>query len=159
MKAKYLFSCLVCAFILLFAAGSALASPIVKSDSNYFDINTGCYILQGNVYIETGSRTITADMAQVNPLSLEVWGNGNITVKQDDILFTGSSVYVCGKNKTASITGGVNLSRSDLSISADSVFYSWETKRAVFKNASVNDRGNAYSADTVNYNMATNEIE
>lgn len=144
---------------LLIMTTTALAKPIIKSDSNYFDINTGRYILEGNVYIETGSRIITAGKAQVSITSLEVWGQGGVTVKQDDILFHGDSVYVYGGNKTASIDGGVSLERGGLSISANSVQYNWGTKIAGFSgNVAVNDHGNAYSADYVEYDMNANKI-
>lgn len=158
-KLKYVVA-LTAAFLSLFMVSAVgMAKPVITSDSSYFDVNTGCYVLNGHVYIETGSRIITADSAQVNITSMEVWGQGNITVKQDEIYFTGSEVYVCGANKTASIGGGVELSRNALDIAADSVFYNWETKRAVFKNAAVTQNGTTYHADTVNYNMITNEIE
>ncbi len=140
-------------------ASPCQAAPVITSDTKYFDVNTGCYVLEGHVYIKTGSRVITADSAQVNVASLEVWGQGNITVVQDDIHFTGQEVYVCGRNKTASISGGVDLVRDGLEISAGQVFYNWSTKWAVFKdNVHVENNGNSYTADTVNYNMATNEI-
>ncbi|MBP2659902.1 MAG: OstA family protein, partial [Firmicutes bacterium] len=87
--------------MLLFTATTLAAKPTITADQQYFDINTGLYVLNGNVYIQVKNRVITADQAKVNMGSLEVWGSGNITVKQDDILFTADSVYVYGAQDRA----------------------------------------------------------
>ena len=55
-------------FLLLFSL-TVSAKPIVKADEQYFDINTGLYILKGNVYIEVKNRIITAGQARVNMAS------------------------------------------------------------------------------------------
>ncbi len=144
---------------LLLMTASALAKPIITSDINYFDTNTGQYVLKGNVYIETGSRIITAGQARVDITSLEVWAQDGVTVQQDTLTFHGQSVYVNGTNKTATIDGGVDLSRDNLSITADSVQYNWSTKIADFNgNVNVNQDGNSYTAPSVRYNMENNEI-
>ena len=145
--------------LLLLIATPVLAKPIITSDTSYFDINTGQYILKGNVYIETGSRIITAGQAKVDIASLEVWGQDGVTVRQDNLTFHGQNVYVAGANKTASITGGVDLSRDTLSITADSVKYNWDTRIAEFKgNVNVNNNGTSYTAEYVSYDMENNKI-
>lgn len=138
---------------------SAFAKPIITSDTNYFDINTGQYVLKGNVYIETGSRVITAGQAKVDLTSMEVWAQDGVTVRQDDLTFHGQNVYVAGADKTATITGGVDLSRDNLSITADSVQYNWSTKIAEFNgNVNVNNNGNSYTSSCVSYDMLNNKI-
>ena len=145
--------------LLLLMTTSALAKPIITSDTNYFDINTGQYVLKGNVYIETGSRVITAGQAKVDITSMEVWAQDGVTVRQDNLTFHGQNVYVAGANKTASITGGVDLSRDTLSITADSVKYNWDTKIAEFNgNVNVSNDGTSYTTDYVSYDMANNKI-
>lgn len=145
--------------LLLLLPASVFAKPIISSDSNYFDINTGRYILDGNVYVKTGDREIRAEHAQVSIVSLEVWGQGGVTVTQGDILFTGDTVYVSGRNKSATISGGIDFERTALSIKAESVVFNWGTKIAEFSgNISVNDHGNAYTADTLRYDIRANQI-
>jgi len=133
--------------------------PSITSDNNYLDINTGRYILNGHVRIDTGSRVITADAAQVSITSLEVWGQGNITVTQDDIVFTGDKVYANGNNTEASIDGRVDLERKGLSITADSVKFNWDTKIAEFyDNVNANINGKHTSTNHLSYNITDNQV-
>lgn len=156
MKYSRLFLSTLLLFILLTGTASA-AKPVITADRTYFDINTGLYVLNGNVYIEIKNRTITAGQAKVNPVTLEVWGSGGITVKQRDIYFTGDSVYVYGTKDHAKIDGGVSLSRDNLSISAESVDFNWRTRVAVFTgNVRVTEGGTNWTADSVSYNVDQN---
>lgn len=157
MKFKILILTLL--ITLLFTATALAARPIIKADQQYFDINTGLYMLKGNVYIQVNNRIITAGQAKVNISSLEVWGSDGITVSQDDIYFTGDSVYVYGLQDRATIAGNINFSRSNIKITADQVNYCWQDKIAVFSgNVQVVQNGNTSTADTVKYNVETNTI-
>lgn len=141
---------------LLFAT-SALAKPIIKSDSQYLDPSTGLYILQGNVYIEVSDRIITAGLARVDMVSMEVWGSEGITFSQKDIYFTGSSVYVYGSKNKAIIDGGVKFTRSGLDITADSAEFNWKTKIAVLTgNVTVTQNDQISTYDTVTYDVRNN---
>jgi lipopolysaccharide export system protein LptA len=156
MKLKTLLLFLLC---LLFMTTTAFAKPVIRADQQYFDINTGLYVLKGNVYIEVGNRVITAGQARVNMTSMEVWGTGGVSVTQDDIHFTGDNVYVYGTQSRATISGDVNFSRTNLKITAAQAEYNWNDKIAVFSgNVSVTQNGNSYTANTVKYNLATNSI-
>ncbi|MDF2636701.1 MAG: lptD 1 [Pelosinus sp.] len=156
MKYNRIFLSTLLVIILLTGIASA-AKPVVTADRTYFDINTGLYVLNGNVYIEVSNRVITAGQAKVNPASLEVWASGGISVKQRDIYFTGDSVHVYGTKDQARIDGGVNLSRNGLSISADGVDFNWRTRVAVFGgNVRVTEAGTNWSADSVRYNVDSN---
>ncbi|SFL32619.1 LptA/OstA family protein [Pelosinus propionicus] len=142
--------------MLLFTATTLAAKPTITADQQYFDINTGLYVLNGNVYIEVKNRVITADQAKVNMGSLEVWGNGNITVKQDDIFFTADSVYVYGAQDRAIVEGNVHFTRTNLNVIANRVDYNWRDKNAQFTdNVQIQQNGNSWSADTVKYNIIT----
>lgn len=154
---KILFATLL--IIVLLTGMVSAAKPIINADHTYFDINTGLYMLKGNVYIEIRNRIITAGQAKVNPATLEVWGSGGITVKQDDICFTGDSVYVYGTKDHAKIDGGVKLSRNGLSIEADNADFNWSTKIAVFNgNVHVSQGTTDWSADSVSYNVDSNSF-
>lgn len=157
MKVKILSMTLL--VILLFTATAMAAKPIIRADQQYLDINTGLYVLDGNVYIEVKNRIITAGQAKVSLGSLEVWGTGGITVAQDDIYFTGDSVYVYGANDRAAIEGGVKLSRTNITVTADRVDYNWRDKTAVFSgNANVIQNDKVFTADSIKYNIETNTI-
>jgi lipopolysaccharide export system protein LptA len=146
--------------VLLLITGTAFASkPVVTADHTYFDVNTGLYVLKGNVYIEVRNRVITAGQAKVNLATLEVWGAGGITVNQDDIYFTGDSVYVYGTKNRAKIDGGANFSRTGLAITADKVDFSWDTRVASFNgNVHVSQGANEWTADSVSYNVGSNSF-
>jgi len=157
MKTKVLtFTLLI---ILLFTATALAAKPIIKADQQYFDMNTGLYMLNGNVYIEVKNRIITAGQAKVSISTLEVWGSGGITVTQGDIYFTGDSVYVYGNSDRATIEGNINFSRTNIKITADRVDYNWRDKTAIFcGNVQVIQNDNSFTSDTIKYNLETNTI-
>lgn len=157
MRYKILLSTLLVLFLL--TGISAAAKPSITADRTYFDINTGLYVLNGNVNIVVGSRVITAGQAKVNPATLEVWATGGISVTQEDIYFTGNSVYVYGTKDKATIDGGVNFSRDGLSITADNAEFNWRNKIAVFNgNVRVNQNGTNWSADSASYNVSSNNF-
>lgn len=151
---------LLLAVIVLFVFTTLVAAkPIITADEQYFDTNSGLYVLKGNVTIQVGNRTITAGTAKIDMTSLEVWGYNGITVTQDDIYFTGDSVYVYGADKHATISGGVNFSKSGIAIRANSVDFNWKTKLAVFTgNVNVTQDNATYGSDEVTYNIVTNTI-
>ena len=68
MKKILLFVFLLCLLPL-----TCLAKPTIKCDRQPFDPITTTYYLEGNVSVDTGSRLITADRAQVELYSLEVY--------------------------------------------------------------------------------------
>jgi lipopolysaccharide export system protein LptA len=159
MKPKILLATLLALFLLAGTVCAAPAKPVIKADKTYFDINTGLYVLRGNVYIGVGNRIITAGMARVSVSSLEVWGTGGITVTQGDICFTGQDVYVFGMQDQAKIDGGVSFTRTGLTITADRAEFNWRSKLGVFSgNVKVSQHDNTWTADRVTYNIETNEI-
>lgn len=151
---------LMTALILIGAAvAPAEAKPVITADKNYYDVESGLYILKGNVYIEVKNRVITADEAKVSLNSMEVWASGNITVTQDDIYFSGDSVYVCGSQDRAEITGNVSLKRTGLAITANRAEFNWDNKTSVFSNnVQITQGDRSWTADSINYNVATNTL-
>ncbi len=143
--------------VLVPTASALAAKPVVRADQQYLDPTTGLYMLKGNVYIETGSRVITAGEAQVDMAGMEVYGTGGITLKQDDINFSGDSVYVYGTKKQADISGKVHFERSGLSIDSDEVTFNWKTKQAVFSGNVVIQQGNSVTkVDRTVYHVIDN---
>ena len=157
MKTRILtFSLLI---FLLFTATAMAAKPIIKADQQYLDINTGLYMLNGNVYIEAKNRIITAGQAKVSLSSLEVWGSDGITVTQGDIYFTGDSVYVHGNSDSATINGNTIFTRGSTKITADRVDYNWRDKNAVFSgNVRSLQNDNYVTTDSIRYNIETNTV-
>ncbi len=150
-----LLTVLLCVLI----SSTALAKPIITADKTYFDVATGLYNLVGNVYIEVGSRIITAGEAKVNMTSLEVSGSGGITVTQDDIKFSGDNVFVYGASNKADVSGNIIFMRSGISITADQATFNWKTKQAVFTgNVQVTTDKDSQTFDSATYNITTNVI-
>lgn len=159
MKAKIMLVALLALFLLTGIACAAPAKPVIKADKTYFDINTGLYVLKGNVYIEARGRVITAGMARVSMASLEVWGSEGVTVTQGDIYFSGDSVYVYGMKDRAKIDGGVTFSRTGLTVTADQAEFNWRSKIGVFTgNVKITQDDNTWTTDRLTYNIDTNTI-
>lgn len=118
--------------MLLFIPAICLAKPQVTSDKQSFNPFTGVYDLQGNVHVEIGDRIITGDAAQVGTYTLEVHGQGNITLRESDIAFDCDTVDVYGREKTAYVNGDMRFTQGDLVITADNGSFNWGTKNAVF---------------------------
>lgn len=143
--------------LILFSSVVFAGKPVIKADTTYFDPSDGIYTLKGNVYIESGKRTFTATQAKVSLGSFEVWGTGDVTVREGDIFFAGESVYVYGKSHTAKIDGGLHFSRSNIDITADRAEYNWKTKLAVFTgNVEITQDGVTTKLDSASYSFKTN---
>jgi len=90
---------------------------------------------------------------------MEVWGQGNITVAQDDILFKGDKVYAQDSTKTARITGNADFHRTGLSIQADEASYTWTTKIAEFRgNVIMLHNGRETKVDHLRYDIENNKV-
>lgn len=158
MKIFRIFGCTLLLLLAMLPAALA-AQPEITADTSYLDINTGRYVLVGHVKIATPERTFSADRAQVSIASMEVWGEGNIRVQQEGILFTGDKVYARDKDKTAQITGQADFKRTGLIIRSAEASYQWDTKIATFKgNVTVLRNGRETTADELHYDVANNKI-
>lgn len=160
MKYKYKTLLILTLLFTLICSVCSAARPNVTADDSYFDPNRGQYILTGNVVITIGNRTITADSARFSPITMEVWGDDGVSLTQDDIYFSGGSVYVNGSARTAYIYGGANFSRNGLAISSDSASFNWKTKLAAFDgNVTINQNGNVWTTSYQEYNVATDTLQ
>ncbi|MCE5287447.1 MAG: LptA/OstA family protein [Pelosinus sp.] len=152
---KTLFFCL--SLLILISNISFAAMPTITADKQYFDISAGMHVLSGHVYIAHNNRVVTAGEAKTN--MVEVWASGGVTFVQDDINFSGDSLYVYFPSSSAQISGNVKLSRTNLEISANKADFNWDSKIAVFSgNVNVVQNGNCWSADSVHYNVLENSI-
>lgn len=154
------FRIIACLLLILFVfVGTVTASPIIRADKTYYDLDKGIYVLDGNVYVEVKDRIVTAGHAKVSLSSLEVWGSGGITLTQGDISFAATSVHVFGTKSKALIEGDVTLQRPGLSIVADTADFNWKTKIAIFNgNVKVTQNGHVWHASSVSYNVTTGEL-
>lgn len=116
--------------LLLTAPVCLAAAPSIQADQQYFDIKTGMHVLKGNVVIEHNNRVVTAGEARTN--LLEVWASDNVTFRQNDILFSGDTVYVNVPDHQATIDGNVRYQDDTICIQSERVEYDWKTKEASF---------------------------
>ena len=139
---------------------AAVNNKYFRADKQYFDVETGQYIISGNIVINLNNGFIAGDKARVKLSTLEFWGTGGWTLKQEDVTFRGESAYVVFGKNSAMIEGGADFQRPDLQITADSVDYNWKTKIAEFKgNVKVVQAGQVpVGADLIKYNVETKEF-
>jgi len=156
MKRKISFIFLMLTILLTNIAFAAM--PLITADRQTFDVTSGMHVLSGNVHIEHNGRIITAGEAKTN--LVETWGSGGVTFTQDDLYFTGNTVYVFLPSHQAKISNGVSLSCTGLKITADNVDFNWDTKIATFSgNVSILQNGNSWTTDNTKYNVMTRRFE
>lgn len=162
MNLKMIFKSIVLMCMLIFSfMGVSSASVSVTSDSKYFDIASGCFVLEGNVLVKTDTRTIGADKARVNLMTKEVWADGNVYVDeiQDNIKFTGGSVYASDETKTAVIKGNAIFERPTINIQSEKCSFNWRTKIAEFSGlVEVRKDGKVEVYDNLLYNVVEDKI-
>jgi len=159
MKHKVLLSLVLLILVFSSIATIAAAKPIINADTTYYDVNTGLYMLTGNVHIEVANRIITAGQAKVSLNSLEVWGSKGITLTQDNFYLTAGSVHVYGSQNKALLDGGVTFKQPYLTIVADTADYNWRTKLGLFNgNVQITQDDRTWTTDSVTYNVETNTL-
>ncbi|NMC33325.1 MAG: organic solvent tolerance protein OstA [Veillonellaceae bacterium] len=159
-KYHFIFIVAVLLFALSSSCFAAVNNKYFRADKQYFDVETGQYVISGNIVIHLSNGFIAGDKARVKLSTLEFWGTGGWTLKQDDVTFKGESAYVVFGKNSAMIEGGADFQRPDLQITADSVDYNWKTKIAEFKgNVKVVQTGQApVGSELVRYNVETKEF-
>lgn len=139
---------------------AAVNNKYFRADKQYFDIETGQYVISGNIVINVDNGFIAGEKAQVKLSTLEFWGTGGWLLKQYDVTFKGESAYVVLNKDIALIEGGADFQRTDLQITSTKVDYNWKSKIATFKgNVKVIQPGLAIvSSDSIKYNVETKEF-
>lgn len=131
--------------------------PVIKADRSYFDVNSGLYVLNGNVYIEWRGQKVTAGQAKASLGTMEIWGGGGITFAFEDMVVTAESVRVISAQSRALISGNVVFTRGELTIAADRVELNWDKKLARFDdNVKLKCPAESRAADSLTYNFAAN---
>lgn len=148
------------AFLLLTASAVAFAErPEISADHQAFDVPSMRYLLDGHVTVRFKERTITADHAQVNLATLEVWAQDHIRLVEGDILFVGKTLHVKGGEKTAYLTDGADFTRSALAIRSDEAAFNWDTKIAEFiGHVRLTQEDTTEKYARVRYNVVTGEV-
>ena len=119
--------------ILVVPTGAFAAMPDISAGNTYFELGSGCYVLEGNVRVAARGRVMTAKEARVQITSQKVWAKGDVTLVQDGITFHCDSIFVQGKEKSVDILGNVNFVQEDvITITSDIAHFSWDTKLADF---------------------------
>ncbi len=146
--------------LLVMLPAMCFADPVITSDSRTFNPMTGVYDLEGHVFVQFPAHdttlTITGDSTKVYMYSMEVHGQGNISLSFGDLKFTCDKVDVYHSNRTAYVNGNLHFNDSATNISADSGSYNWQTKVAAF-HGNVNVNGQLHDGD-VAYNVMQKQI-
>ena len=139
---------------------AAVNNKYFRADKQYFDVETGQYVITGNIVINVENGVIAGEKAQVKLSTLEFWGTNGWMLKQYDVTFKGETAYVVFGKDIAMIEGGANFQRPELQIVSDKVDYNWKSKIAVFKgNVKILKTGQSpVSTDLVKYNIETKEF-
>ena len=159
-KFRFIFFAVLLLFVITSTCFAAVNNKYFHADKQYFDVETGQYIISGNIVINVENGYIAGEKAQVKLSTLEFWGTGGWLLKQYDVIFKGDSAYVVFGKDVAMIEGGADFQRPSLQITSDKVDYNWKSKIAVFKgNVKVIQEGMApISVDFVKYNVETKEF-
>ena len=159
-KSRVVFFVLLLIFSITATGFAGVANKYFRADKQYFDMETGQYIISGNILIQVDNGSIAGEKAQVKLSTLEFWGTGGWLLKQYDVTFKGESAYVVFGNDIAMIEGGADFQRPSLQITSDRVDYNWKSKIAEFKgNVKVLQEGaSPIQLDLVKYNVATGEF-
>jgi lipopolysaccharide export system protein LptA len=104
-KYHFIFIVAVLLFALSSSCFAAVNNKYFRADKQYFDVETGQYVISGNIVIHLSNGFIAGDKARVKLSTLEFWGTGGWTLKQDDVTFKGESAYVVFGKNSAMIEG------------------------------------------------------
>ena len=135
--------------------------PDISAGETYFEMGSGCYVLEGNVRVAARGRVMTANEARVQITSQKVWAKGDVTLLQDGIEFHCDSIFVQGKEKSVDILGSVSFAREGvITITSDIAHFQWDTKLADFYgNVRVTKEGQEEERyDHVQYHVRENQI-
>lgn len=112
---------------------TAREQPLVSADKTAYNESTGRYTLTGNVRIVIGGRTITTNTAQISSQTLQIWTDGDTTLLEGELCFTGDALYADPAENTAWFFGArCGLKRPGLVIHADNMNYNWVTRIVTF---------------------------
>lgn len=147
--------------ILVAVLSSSLAwasIPAVSADRTYYDINSGFYILEGNVTVHVKDVEIQAPSARVSLATMEVYAEGGISVFQGGASFSGDSVYINGRERHAYIDGNIRMEDNGLVITGSRADFNWRTKDVVLSDVTItDDAGQRYAAEAV-YNVRSKAL-
>lgn len=146
--------------IILLPSLCLAAEPEIRSDSRTFNPLSGIYNLQGHVFVQfpvqDSNLTITGDTTQVHLYTMEVHGQGNITLSFGQLHFYCDKVDVYHTDRTAYVEGNLRFADDTVNITADSGSYCWKTKLAAF-HGNVKVNGQPQDGDVL-YNVVQKQM-
>ena len=158
MRKIRLFQWLAILLVMFSSALAQAAIPDVSADRTYYDINTGFYMLEGNVVVHVKDVEIQAPSARVSLSTMEVYAEGGISVFQGGASFSGDAVYINGRERHAYISGNIRMEDNGLAITASRADFNWRTKDVVLSDATITDAaGQRYAAEAV-YNVRSKSL-
>jgi len=138
---------------------AAVTDKYFRADKQYYDADTGVYVLSGNIVIAIEKGNIMGEQAKVKFPTQEFWGTGGWVLKQQDVTFKGDSAYVVFNKDSAQVEGNCDFQRPGLQITSDKADYNWKSKVVTFTgNVKVIPVVSSRSVDMVQYNVDTKEF-
>lgn len=102
---------------------TAATMPEVSADHRSFDLQSGEYILTGNVILRSEKWTASADYVRIHPLTLKLHAQGNVHFSLRGILMSADQVYFTPSNQTVNLQGNLQVSYGKTLIKAEQGLY------------------------------------
>jgi len=151
---------LIVALIILYPTLASASAPVITADNQYYDFETGLYILDGNVSVQTKHGLVQAQKARVSMTALEVFAEGGITFSQDELCLSGGdTIFVTGKEHRLVIEGNIRLQSSTVDLTCARADFNWKTKNATLSNVSFVENGEAKYVDEAVYNVRNKMLQ
>ena len=145
--------------VVMLSSSLAWASvPDVSADRTYYDINTGFYMLEGNVVVHVKDVEIQAPSARVSLATMEVYAEGGINVFQGGASFSGDSVYINGRERHAYIDGNIRMEDNGMTITGSRADFNWRTKDVVLSDVTITDGSGQRCAAEAVYNVRSKSL-
>jgi len=158
MRKVGLFQWLLILVVMLSSSLAWASVPDVSADRTYYDINTGFYMLEGNVVVHVKNVEIQAPAARVSLATMEVYAEGGIYVFHGGTSFSGDSVYINGRERHAYIDGNIRMEDNGMTITGSRADFNWRTKDVVLSDVTITDgSGQRYAAKAV-YNVRSKSL-
>lgn len=160
---KKVFALIIILILCLFATICSAAdnnAPIINAKNKKFNVFTATYILDGNVYIQHKTRSVTADYAEYSLMTQQVKARGNIVFNDGDFSASCQSLVAYINEENVDLIDNVTFKQHKLKITAQTANFNWQSKISIFKgDVKINNNGKRNNSRLAIYNVLTNDLK